>query len=85
MLETGCGAGGHPMSSKASRSRTDRTDRASYRSSLWRGWTRLQDPEDDMILVFSFRKFCISNLFTMLDSMLQKASIRGDPYYLVVW
>jgi hypothetical protein len=28
-------------------------------SSLWRGRTRLQDPEDGMILVLLFRKFCI--------------------------
>jgi hypothetical protein len=47
--------------------------------------TCLQDPEDGMILVISFCKFCVSNLFITFDFMLQKASTRVDPYYLDIW
>jgi hypothetical protein len=38
-----------------------------------------------MILIISFRKFCVSNLFIMLNSLLQKASTGVNPYYLDVW
>jgi hypothetical protein len=34
---------------------------------LRHGRTRLQDPEDGMILMLSFCKFCVSNLFITLD------------------
>jgi hypothetical protein len=38
-----------------------------------------------MILVLSFRKFCVSNLFLTLDSVLQKASTGANHHYLDVW
>jgi hypothetical protein len=52
---------------------------------LQRRRTRPQDPEDGTILIISFHKFCVSNLFIMVSSVLQKASIGVDPHYLDVW
>jgi hypothetical protein len=52
---------------------------------LRHGRTRLQDPEDGMILMLSFCKFCVSNLFITLDFVLQKANTRANPHYLDVW
>jgi hypothetical protein len=37
------------------------------------------------ILIISFRRFWVSNLFIMLNSMLQKVSTGVDPHYLDVW
>jgi hypothetical protein len=68
-------AGGRPRTLESSQRETERT----------RGWTRLQDPEDSTILVISFLKFCISNLFIILNSVLKKASTEVDPHYLDVW
>jgi hypothetical protein len=34
---------------------------------------------DGMILIISFHKFCVSNLFIMLNSVLQKASTGSIP------
>jgi hypothetical protein len=49
---------------------------------LQHGQTHAQDPEDGMILVLSFHKFYISNLFITLYSVLQKASTRGQTLLL---
>jgi hypothetical protein len=38
-----------------------------------------------MILIISFHKFYVSNLFLTLDSVLQKASTGVNPHYLYVW
>jgi hypothetical protein len=51
---------------------------------LRRGQIRLQDLEDDTILIISFHKFCVFNLFIILNSVLQKASTRANPHYLDV-
>jgi hypothetical protein len=48
-------------------------------------WTRSQDPEDGTILVISILKFCVTNLFIMLNYVLWKASTRANPHYLDVW
>jgi hypothetical protein len=49
------------------------------------GRTRLQDSENGTILIVSFHKFCISNLFILLNSVLQKASTGVDPHCLDVF
>jgi hypothetical protein len=38
-----------------------------------------------MIIIISIPKFCVTNLFIMLNSLLQKASTGVDPHYLDVW
>jgi hypothetical protein len=44
-----------------------------------------QDPKDGTILIISFLKFCVTNLFIILNSVLQKAGTGVDPHYLDLW